>query len=166
MMSQSLKTLTLLGFALIITGQPGLARSQDLVITDGKGEQISIKNGWFGRKQVKVEDRLGNKFENKKGWFGSKDQEVNLLGNQIKRKKGWFGGSSIEGNSILGDKISTKKTLLGRRQTTVDVSGVSSAIEQLFGKSPTTNYFPDAVKPAPLPSNTDPLEQDVLQDPQ
>lgn len=108
------------------------ARGNDWTIKDGKGEELSIKHGWFGRKQVKVQDRLGNKLENKKGLWGSKETQVDLLGNQIKRKKGIFGGSQIEGSSILGDKITTKKGLFGRRQTTVDVSGVSSAIGSLL----------------------------------
>lgn len=117
------------------TMAPALARGNDLVIKDGFGEQITVKNGFFGTKTRVVKDRLGNGFGEKKGLFGSKEQDVNILGNSVKRKKGIFGGSQIQGSTIFGDKVETKKGLFGRKTTTVDVSGMSSIARDLWAKN-------------------------------
>ncbi|HEY9869951.1 MAG TPA: hypothetical protein V6D08_12360 [Candidatus Obscuribacterales bacterium] len=118
----------------ILAGSLAPASADQLVIKDGFGEELSVRDGWFGRKDTVIKDRLGNKVVRKKGWFGSRQTEVNLLGNQFKKKKGWFGRSDIEASTILGDKITTRKGLFGNRTTTVDVSGVASAIRTLFAK--------------------------------
>jgi hypothetical protein len=118
----------------ILAGSLTPASADQLVIKDGFGEELSVNDRWFGRKDTVIKDRLGNKLVRKKGWFGSRQTEVNLLGNQFKKKKGWFGRSDIEASTVLGDKISTKKGLFGNRTTTVDVSGVASAIRTLFAK--------------------------------
>ncbi len=119
-----------------------LARGNDLTITTGHGEELQIKNGFFGRKNVEIKDRLGDKYVQKKGLFGSKETSVNLLGNQVQKKKGWFGGSDISGQDILGDKVTTKKGIFGRRTTTVDVSGAASVIQNLFSDKKPLSQLP------------------------
>jgi len=59
----------------------------------------------------------------------------------LKKKKGLFGGSDIEGSTILGDKVTTKKGIFGRRTTTVDMSGIASVIGQ-FVKSKSSGGNP------------------------
>jgi hypothetical protein len=120
----------------------GLARGNDLTVTTGHGEEIQIKNGFFGRRNVEIKDRLGDKYVQKKGFFGSKETSVNLFGNQIQKKKGWFGGSDISGQDILGDKVTTKKGIFGRRTTTVDVSGAASLIQNLFSDKKPLSQLP------------------------
>lgn len=118
----------------ILSGSLVPTSADQLVIKDGFGEELSINDRWFGRRDTVIKDRLGNKLVRKKGWLGSHQTEVNLLGNQFKKKKGWFGRSDIEASTILGDKITTKRGLFGNRTTTVDVSGVASAMRTLFAK--------------------------------
>lgn len=124
-------TLTVLTCLLASQFAPALARGNDLTIKSGFGEELTIENGFFGRKKRKVKDRMGNSVEHDTGLFGTKQTSVNALGNSFSRKKGLFGGSQIEGSTILGDKVTTKKGLFGRRKTTVDLSGVSGAIQGL-----------------------------------
>jgi hypothetical protein len=132
-MSVSLsKSVAITALMLSLFGGAAVYAGNDWTIKDGKGEEFSIKHGWFGKKQLKVQDRLGNKLESKKGLLGGKETQVEILGNQYKHKKGLWGGSQIEGRSILGDKITTKKGWFGRRKTTVEVSGVSAAIGSLL----------------------------------
>lgn len=114
------------------TATPVLARGNDLIFTTGKGEEVQIRNGWFGRKTKVVKDRLGNKYESKTGLFGSKDTQVSVLGNSYKQKKGLFGGSDIQGSTIFGDRVTTKKGIFGRRTTTIDASGVTSLVQSLL----------------------------------
>jgi hypothetical protein len=174
----SLAAAMIAGFLFFQCGQPSLARGNDLTIKDGFGEEIVIKNGLFGGQQRVVKDRLGNHYASKKGWFGSKETSVNVMGNEFKKKKGWFGGSDIEGHSMLGDTVSTKKGIFGRRTTTVDVSGISGLIRGLLNedKIPGTSAAAGAASPGlgvsgnldvvtPAPSSADPLDRDVLADP-
>jgi len=112
-----------------------LARGNDWTITDGSGEQIQVKNGFFGHTDKVVEDRLGDGFRQKKGFFGSKETDVSLLGNQFQAKKGWFGSSDVKGHDILGDSIKTRKGFFGRRTTTVDVSGAANVLGALISSS-------------------------------
>lgn len=112
-----------------------LARGNDLIIKTGKGEEISIQNGFFGSKKKVVKDRFGDKYESKKGWFGSKQQEATVLGNSFSRKKGILGGTEIQGSTILGDSIKTKKGIFGRRTTEIDASGVTNLVQGFFGKA-------------------------------
>jgi hypothetical protein len=118
-----------------ITVAPALARGNDFVIKDGFGEEIQIRNGFFGRKTKVVKDRLGNGYSSKTGLFGTREQDVNILGNTVKRKKGLFGGSDIQGSTIFGDKVTTKKGIFGRRTTTIDASGISSVARNLWTKN-------------------------------
>lgn len=117
-----------------VTSAPALARGNDLVIKSGFGDEVLIKNGFFGRKSTVVKDRMGNGFTTRGGMFGSGQSSVNVMGNNLTRKKGWFGQSEIKGGTILGDKVSTKKGLFGRRTTTVDVSGTSSVVKNLWNQ--------------------------------
>ncbi len=114
---------------------PALARGNDLIIKDGFGEEIQVKRGFFGRDTKIVKDRMGNGFATKKGLFGSKEQDVNVLGNSFSRKKGLLGGSQVQGSTIFGDRVTTKKGIFGRRTTTVDASGVSSVVKNLWDKN-------------------------------
>lgn len=126
----------LLAMAAIFVSASGAsvyARGNDWNLTDGKGESVTIKNGFFGRKDAKIQDRLGDGVRTKRGLFGSKETDVSVLGNQFQQKKGWFGSSDVKGKDILGDTITTKKGLFGRR-TTVNVAGASNLIEGLVGK--------------------------------
>ncbi len=119
-------------FVCFANSSAGLARGNDWTVTDGSGEQVKIKHGFWGRTDSEVKDRLGDKFVQKKGLFGSKETEVNVLGNQFARKRGWLGGSDIKGQDILGDSVTTKKGFFGRRTTTVNLSGASNALQALF----------------------------------
>lgn len=122
----------LLGLATTTT--PALARGNDLVLKTGKGEELVIKNGFFGGKEKVVKDRFGNKYESKKGWFGTKKTDATVLGNSYQSKKGLFGGTDVSGSTILGDSVRTKKGIFGRRTTEVDVSGVTSLVEGFINK--------------------------------
>lgn len=117
------------------TMAPALARGNDVVIKNGFGEEVQIKNGFFGRKTTIVKDRLGDGYSTKKGLFGTKEQQVNVLGNSFSRKKGLLGGSDVKGSSIFGDKVETKRGIFGRRTTTIDASGVSSVVKNLWDKN-------------------------------
>lgn len=106
------------------------AKGQDLSITNGKGEEIIIKSG----KSKEIKDRFGNAYVAKKGLFRKNEKDVSILGNQYKSKKGLLGGSKTEATTILGDKVVSKKGWfgLGRRKTTVDLSGTTQAVGQLL----------------------------------
>lgn len=114
------------------------AQGNNVTVKSGGGETLEMKSGWFGRDSIKVQDRFGNKLENSKGWL-SRKKEVKVLGNSLEEKKGLFGQKSYKATSILGDKIETKRSWfgLGPRQTTVDLSGVSSVAGQLIKKKQT-----------------------------
>jgi hypothetical protein len=106
-----------------------MARGNDIIFKTGKGEEVTIKNGFFGGKKKVVKDRFGNKYESKKGWFGTRETDASVLGNSFQRKKGILGGSDISGSTIFGDTIRTKKGIFGRRTTEVDVSGITGLVE-------------------------------------
>lgn len=111
---------------------PLQAAPHDIRITDGQGEELAIKNGWFGQKTKVVKDRFGNKFESKSGLFGRSQTNLALPGLEVKRRKGLFGGSRIEGSTMFGDKVATGRGWFGRRKTTVDVSGSANMIKSLI----------------------------------
>lgn len=146
--------------------QSAQARGNDWTITDGMGEQVKVKHGFFGHTDKTVQDRLGDGMRVKKGFFGSKETDVNLLGNQFQKKKGWFGSSDLKGRDILGDSVTTKKGIFGRRTTTVNVGGAASVIQGLFAdKKPRPpmppNYKPGAVSD-PLTPLGDPNDPNAL----
>jgi hypothetical protein len=151
--------------------QASQARGNDYVITDGQGEGVQIKHGFFGKKSVVVKDRMGDGFATKKGWFGTKETEANVLGNSFHKKKGLLGGSTIEGHTILGDTVSTKKGIFGRSTTTIDASGVSNLIRGLLKDDMPKPSRASGLSSRPDASidgraNIDPLDQDVMKDPQ
>lgn len=113
----------------LVSANPALARGNDITFKTGKGEEFTIKNGFFGSKKKVVKDRFGNKYESKKGWFGTRETDASVLGNSFQRKKGLLGGTDISGSTILGDSIRTKKGIFGRRTTEVDMSGITNLVQ-------------------------------------
>ena len=125
----------LLCMAVLVLSAAAVQAGGDWSITDGMGEEISIKNPWLGKKSKVIKDRLGNSYSSETGIFGSKETGVSLLGNQVQRKKGLFGTSEIQGSTIMGDKVISKKGIFRRRKTQVDVSGTTALIRGFLGKS-------------------------------
>lgn len=112
---------------------PGaFAESRDISIRDGKGEELTVKNGLLGSKTTVVKDRLGNKYEKKKGLFKKSSTEASAFGNSVKKKKGLFGSSETEVTTVLGDKLTTRKGIFGRRKTTVEAGGLTSLMGQFL----------------------------------
>ena len=143
----------------LIFVSPAIARGNDWTITDGMGEELQVKNGFFGKKKAVVKDRMGNGFKKETGIFGGSTTEASVLGNGFKKKKGIFGGSEIAGSTIFGDSVQTKKGIFGRRSTTVDLSGSSKLIQSFFGpRQPARQLTPVAPSPdfAPNPTAADP----------
>jgi hypothetical protein len=131
-----------------------------LDIRTGFGEEIYVKHGLLGNEETAARDRLGDQYVNKKGILGGEDKAVNVFGNRYVKHRGAFGlgGTTVQASSILGDKIYSKKGFLGLgpRQTTVDLSGVSSVAQQLIGKlhpHPAMMMAPDGtmVPPGAMP---------------
>lgn len=139
MTRQAVVLILLSGLSGLAALAPALSAPADWTLSSGFGEEISVKQGWFGRREKVVKDRLGDQFIEKKGLFGSKTTEINLLGNKLKKKKSWFGQSQWEGSTILGDSVTSKKGLFGRRKTEVDLSGVASALKALVGPRASTS---------------------------
>ena len=110
-----------------------LAQSGDIQVKSGQGEEFNVKHSLFGRKNIVVQDRLGDKIEHQTGLVGSK-AKVQILGNGYESKTGIFGNKSYKISTILGDKVETKKTWfgLGRRKTTVDLSGTTGLVNQVL----------------------------------
>jgi hypothetical protein len=110
-----------------------LARSGDIQVKSGQGEEFKVKHSLFGRKNIVVQDRLGDQIEHQTGLVGSK-AKVQILGNGYESKTGIFGNKSYKISTILGDKVETKKTWfgLGRRKTTVDLSGTTGLVNQVL----------------------------------
>lgn len=142
------------------------AQGNDLTIKTGGGEELSIKNGLFGGKQKVVKDRFGDKYESKKGLFGTRQSKVSVLGNNVETKKGLLGGTEVQATSVFGDKVTSKKGWfgLGRRQTTVELGGVSSMIGHLF-KRKISPASPAAAPVAPFGTpanwNQDPVNSNL-----
>jgi|GEM_PF-3220701 len=123
--------------ALVASSQPAQAwGSFDVKL--GKGEQVQVKRGFFGNKNVALKDRLGDQFEDSQGILGNKHQKVQLLGNGVEVNQGVLGNKSISAGTILGDKFETRRSFfgLGPRTTHVDLSGASSLAAQLFAHKP------------------------------
>lgn len=127
---------------------PALADRGNMTIKTGSGTEMVFKKGYFGGEEQSITDKRGNKIGRKKGGlFGTtQETEVSFFGNGVKKKKGLFGGTQYEGKTILGDSITSKKGLfgLGRRNTTVDISGTTSLVKQLIG----SKKLPPLVDPA------------------
>ncbi|HEY9776894.1 MAG TPA: hypothetical protein V6C81_24230 [Planktothrix sp.] len=128
-------------------------RPGSLDIRSGYGEEIYLKHGLLGNKETAVKDRLGDEYVNKKGILGGEDKSVNVFGNGYEKHRGIFGlgGTKVEAQTMLGDKMYSHKTFfgLGPRQTTVDLSGVSSVAQGLIGKLHQQVLMPDGNMMAP-----------------
>jgi hypothetical protein len=131
-MQRKLNAVALLLMLSSSLSQTALARGNDVVITDGQGEQVTMKHGFFGRGTTVVKDRFGDGFGQKKGLLGTNQTEFNVLGNGFTSKKGIFGGSDIKGGTIFGDRIETKKGIFGRRTTYVNAGGTAGLIRNLW----------------------------------
>lgn len=116
------------------TVEPALAQGGDIEVKSGQGEEFNIKHGFFGRKNLAAQDRLGNKIECHTGLLGDSKASVQVLGNGYEVKKGILGNKSYKASTVLGDKIETKRSWfgLGRRKTTVDLSGTVGLVNQVL----------------------------------
>jgi hypothetical protein len=104
-------------------------------ITDGYGDGFAIHHGLFGLTEQKgIQDRLGDHYVKEHGLF-SKQTDVNFLGNKYQKKHGLIGGTQIGMGDMMGDSISSRKTLfgLGRRQTNVNLSGIGGIVQSFIG---------------------------------
>ena len=112
------------------------AKSGDIEVKSGQGEEFSVQHNLFGRKSFVAQDRLGNKVERSKGLLGNDKTDVQILGNGYETKKSILGNKSTKVTTLLGDKVETKKSWfgLGRRKTTVDLSGTAGLINSAFSK--------------------------------
>jgi hypothetical protein len=113
------------------------AERGNVTVKTGNGTEMVLSRGYFGGSEQSIKDKHGNKIARKKsGLFGTtQESEFAIFGNGIKKKKGLFGGTQVEGKTILGDSITSKRGLfgLGRRNTTVDISGTTGIVKQLIG---------------------------------
>ncbi len=123
-------------FSIIVPAPAADAKSGDITIETGKGEAFEVKHNLFGQRSFAVQDRLGNKIANEKGLFGNSKVEVGLLGNEYERKKNIVGSKSIKASDMFGDKIESKRSWfgLGRRKTTINLSGTTGLINQALSK--------------------------------
>ncbi len=162
-----LLALAAVSFSIIVPAPAAQARSGDITIETGKGEAFEVKHNLFGQRSFAVQDRLGNKIANEKGLFGNSKVEVGLLGNEYERKKNIFGSKSIKASDMFGDKIESKKSWfgLGRRKTTINLSGTTGLINQALAKrkdaeSPSLTGRTDLDAPADI-TNAFPSSVDV-----
>jgi hypothetical protein len=133
-------------------------KSDNYTVTTGYGDGIKVQQGPLG-KQTVIQDRLGDKYVHEKGVFGE-NQAVNVLGNKYMKHKG-VGGTQLEASDMFGDKIESRKALhgFGRRQTDVNLSGVTGIAQGLFANKlgqrsslVDLSAFPNPTAPA-LPSD-------------
>jgi hypothetical protein len=126
----------LFALALVAIFAPGASADGDFEVKTGQGESFSIQHNLFGGKSYSAQDRLGNKIENKKGLLGNSKVDVSLLGNEYQRDKGILGGKSTRVSTMLGDEFQTKRSWfgLGRRKTTVNLSGTTNLINQALSR--------------------------------
>ena len=131
--NRALGALAVITFA-STAGEQAFAQSGDIQVKSGQGEEFNIKHNLFGRQNVALHDRLGNKFEHQTGLLGDSKANVQVLGNGYEAKKGIFGRKSYKVSTILGDKVETKRSWfgLGRRKTTVDLSGTAGLVNQVL----------------------------------
>lgn len=137
---------------------PAEAKSNNWLIKSKSGDQIEVKDGWFGTGNKEVKSaKYGTVFENKKGvfseqsavntpvgnvvkkkgLFGKEEKEVNVLGNSYSTKKGLFGSKTTEVKTMFGDSVKTKKGWFGRTTTEVDPGGLGTMLGSMMGLSVT-----------------------------
>jgi len=131
----------------------------------GKGEEVKVKKGLFGNKNLALKDRLGDQIEDSQGILGNKHQKVQFLGNGVEVNQGVLGNKSIAAGTILGDKFETRRSFfgLGPRTTHVDLSGASALAGQLFAHKSAIhpNAEPDAAPSAAPDAAGDLQKQDL-----
>lgn len=147
-LSKTTAFLVLLNISAMTTTGAAYADRGNVTIKTGSGTEMVLKKGYFGGQEQSITDRRGNKIARKKsGLFGTtQESEISFFGNGIKKKKGLFGGTQYEGKTILGDSITSKKGLfgLGRRNTTVDISGTTGLVKQFIGSKKLPALFDPA----------------------
>lgn len=107
------------------------AKRQNLTIKTGLGQELQVKDGWFGSKKRVVKDGLGDAYVTEKGWFGTGSKKVAVLGNSLETKKGLFSGETT-GRTVFGDSLKSHTGILGGKTTTVDLSGSANLIKGLI----------------------------------
>ena len=165
-MNRTLSTIVILGILGANSTSAVFARGNDWTIKTGQGEEVTVKNGWFGKKTRVAKDRFGDKIEKNTGILGNQSSEVNLLGNSYRKEKGFLGGSEVEARTMLGDSIKTEKGIFGRRKTTIDASGVTGLVSAFIGakmKKPSPPVNPGQMGNSnALPGSTDSFGDDQL----
>jgi hypothetical protein len=118
----------------LATVEQARAQEGDIEVKSGQGEEFNIKHNLFGRQNLVLQDRLGNKIERQTGLLGDSKANVQVLGNGYEAKKGVWGNKSYKVSTVLGDKVETKRSWfgLGRRKTTVDLSGTVGLVNQVL----------------------------------
>ena len=112
------------------------AKSKNWLIKSKSGNEIKVKDGWFGTGNKEVKSaKYGTLYENKKGVFSEQSQVNTPVGNVVK-KKGLFGKEEKEVN-VLGNSYSTKKGWFGRTTTEVDPGGLGTRLGSMMGLSVT-----------------------------
>jgi hypothetical protein len=140
--TSALMLLVLLAWA---SSLPVLSWPVSLSVTSGDGDEATYKRGLLGNKRTTVKDRMGDKFETKRGVFGlTKDEELGVLGNGGKYHKGILGNSETDVHTMFGDSVKYKKNIFGWRRATVDLHGLSSAMDQTFRPSMPSQNAPNA----------------------
>ncbi len=153
-MNRTLSTIVMLGVLLGTTNTAAFARGSDWTITTGPGkEEVTVKNGWFGKKTRVAKDRFGNKIEKKTGILGNGSSEVSVLGNSYRKEKGILGGSEVEAKTLLGDSIKTEKGIFGRRKTTIDASGITGVVGAFISSKMNTKPNPPLLDPSAFSNN-------------
>lgn len=124
-------TLALAASTAALADRPG-----NIDLKTGFGEEFMVRHGLFGQKTVGLQDRAGDRYVKKQGLFGTKETDVNFLGNRYVKKKGLFGNRDSQVSSMFGDSITTHRGWfgLGRKQTRVDLSGMSSIVQSFVGR--------------------------------
>jgi len=124
------------------SGASASARQGDFSIQTGQGEEFQVKHNILGQRNFAVQDRLGDRLARDKDFLGNSRTDVSLLGNDFQRKKNIFGNKSVTASDMLGDKIETKRSWfgLGRRHTSINLSGSAGLVGQFVKKRPLGNF--------------------------
>lgn len=134
-------------------------------ISDGYGDGFVVHHSLFNLSEQRgVQDRLGDKYIKSHGIFSNSTQ-ANFLGNKYERKHGLIGGTQVGMQDMMGDRISSHKTLfgLGRRQTNVNLSGMGGIVQSFIGgrmggRGPTIGSLDPNAPSAMTSSTTNPAD--------
>ena len=138
----------------VLIASPVDAKSQNWTVKTKYGDEVSVRDGWFGTGKTLVKTNktgkiyeskrglfgnqqsqlslLGGSVSRKKGWLGRNETDVSFIGNSVTRKKGLFGSQSTEVKTVFGDTIKTKKGWFGRTTTEIEPGGLSSMLSSIF----------------------------------